>query len=349
VALAFAVGFPAVFTGIVIHIIGPVKNSHIGSGDYTGFGLLATGGALAMLGIVVLFRSLPSWWYRAGAALAAVPVAALVLLPLGVAIFATHAPRYIITPQDLGRPYEDVSFETSDGLTIRGWYVPSQNGAAVMVIHGSSGARIRPLDHARMLVRHGYGVLLFDVRGHGESDGATNAFGWGAHPDAIAASEYLSSRPDVDDGRVGVMGVSMGAEIALDAATYAPAFRAIVADGAGGRSVNEVSSLGLTPGNAVNWLMMGSITAFTGALSGTWQPSSIEDRAPRIDTPTLLIASQNIAEERDLNRIWVDAMPPTVATLWEVDAGHTGGLKTHPAEYEERVMGFFDAQLLTTP
>ena len=55
-----------------------------------------------------------------------------------------------------------------------------------------------PAAHARMLVRHGYGVLLFDRRGEGESDGDPNAWGWGGDRDLQAAIAWLAARPDVD-------------------------------------------------------------------------------------------------------------------------------------------------------
>jgi hypothetical protein len=45
------------------------------------------------------------------------------------------------TPRDAGSDYEDVSFPTEDGLTLRGWYLPSSNGAAVMVPHGFGNNR----------------------------------------------------------------------------------------------------------------------------------------------------------------------------------------------------------------
>lgn len=341
VALVFAVA--AITTGAVIHVVGAIKNG-AGSGDYSGFAWLGAGLVLLVLALVVLVRSLPGWRWR----IAAVPVGALIvmwgLFPLGIAVYATHAPRYVITDVDLGRPYEDVSFETSDGLTIRGWYVPSQNGAAVMVVHGSGGARIRPVDHARMLVRHGYGVLLFDARGHGESDGDTNAYGWGTGRDVEAAAAYLAARPDVVDGRVGALGVSMGAESALEGASSGDALRAVVSDGAGVRSINELRSLPLTWSRA---LSMPSYAAVNGAitlLEGTPPPPALEDRVRRIQAPTLLISSK-VAEEQQINRIWRDKMTAPVV-LWELpDTGHTAGLRTHPDEYESRVISFLDTHL----
>ena len=73
---------------------------------------------------------------------------------------------------------------TSDGLRLAGWYVPSRNGAAVIAFPGRNG----PQAHTRMLARHGYGVLLFDRRGQGESEGDPHGLGWEGEKDIKAAS-----------------------------------------------------------------------------------------------------------------------------------------------------------------
>src|SRR3546814_11399716 len=90
-----------------------------------------------------------------------------------------------------------------------------------------------------MLVRHGYGVLLYDSRGHGESEGDTVTLGWGAYSDGIAAAEYLAGRDDVDATRTGALGMSMGAELAWEAAAPDAGDAAIVADGPGGRTFRD--------------------------------------------------------------------------------------------------------------
>ena len=107
-----------------------------------------------------------------------------------------------------------MSFTTSDGLRLAGWYVPSRNRAAVIVSPGRSG----PIAHARMLARHGYGVLLFDRRGEGESEGDFNAFGWGGDADIKAALTFLTNRSDVDSARIGGLGLSVGGEMMLETA-----------------------------------------------------------------------------------------------------------------------------------
>jgi pimeloyl-ACP methyl ester carboxylesterase len=343
-AVAFSFGVAALSAGAVIHVIAIVKNG-FGSGDATGVALVFAGPPLILLGIVMLFRAIPRKRYRVAAAPFALVVLLWVVAPLGLATYMTHAPRYEITPQDLGRPYEDVSFETSDGITIHGWYVPSQNGAAVLVAHGSGGARIRPISHARMLVERGYGVLVFDARGHGESDGGTNALGWGAWRDVVAAAVYLDGRADVEDGRIGALGLSMGAEMALEAAAHDVPLDAVVADGAGGRSFNETRSLGFSWKTAFGDSLAAALNVATVALSGTAIPTALEDQVGSITAPTLYISSTQVGEERDLNRIWIDKTTAP-SELWELDAPHTGGLRTQPDAYEAKVMSFFEQKLL---
>jgi X-Pro dipeptidyl-peptidase-like protein len=87
---------------------------------------------------------------------------------------------------------------------LEGWYVPSRNGAAVIAFPGRKG----PQRQTRMLARHGYGVLLFDRRGEGRSDGEPNAFGWGGDRDIKAAIAFLQRRSDVDPDRIGGIGLS---------------------------------------------------------------------------------------------------------------------------------------------
>jgi predicted acyl esterase len=87
--------------------------------------------------------------------------------------------------------HDHISFTTSDGLTLAGWYVPSKNGPAVISFPGRAGSQ-KP---ARVLARHGYGVLVFDRRGEGESEGEPNAFGWGGDRDIRPRSSSCSTGP----------------------------------------------------------------------------------------------------------------------------------------------------------
>ena len=114
--------------------------------------------------------------------------------------------------------YKTVHFTTSDDVKLEGWYRPSRNGASVLVVSGGGSNRMGPLRHAKMLERQGYGVLVYDPRGLGHSEGTPNSYGWGWDKDVDAALAYLKQRDDVEDGRIGVLGLSTGADMAIDAA-----------------------------------------------------------------------------------------------------------------------------------
>jgi pimeloyl-ACP methyl ester carboxylesterase len=349
--LALSLGFLALIPGATIHLAGVIKNDEFVRSDYTGLAMALAGLALGVLGAVQLTRAIPRKRYRPLMIPAALLSLLVFILPIALAVYVTHVPRYVIEPQDLGAPYEEVSFETSDGLTLRGWYVPSKNGAAVAVVHGSGGSRNRPVEHVRMLIRNGYGVLVFDVRGHGESDGGGQALGWGAHPDAAAAAAFLESRDDVEPGRIGLLGLSMGAEIAVTAAAEDDSYAAIVADGPSGRTFADARDSDVP---TVNKFLEygGSFVAeyAVAALSTTMPPPALTSLSARIEEPVLYIASGEVGFERTLvTKIAERSGGPS--ELWVIDgAGHTEGLKNFPQAYEQRVIKFFDRLLLeTTP
>ena len=119
---------------------------------------------------------------------------------------------------------------------------------------------------------------------------------------------------------------------------------AIVADGAGVRSVVELKDLSLGA-SFIQWPIAGAMTVGTAVIKGDMPPSAMSGKVDDIQSPVMYIASQNVDDELELNRKWADKTNAE-HELWEVDAGYTGGLKTHPAEYETRVIAWFDAHLL---
>ena len=253
-----------------------------------------------------------------------------------------HVARDAVPAPHLGAPHENVTLTTSDGLKLKGWYVPSRNGAAVIAFPGRKG----PQPHARMLIRHGYGVLLIDRRGEGESEGDPSTRGWGGARDLHAAVAYLQRRPDVERGRIGGLGLSVGGEMMIEAAASTPGLSAVASEGAGIRSVSELFDI---PGGQ-KWTVatfLAMETAATAVFSNHAQPANlgelVEKVAPR---PLLLMYSPHgQGGEVELNPIYHRRAGAT-ATLWGIQgAGHVGGIRAQPKEYERRVVGFFDAAL----
>jgi len=131
-----------------------------------------------------------------------------------------------------GLVYEDVSVTTPDGLKLVGWYVPSQNGAAIMAQHGYTSDRRELLEEAAMLNKHGYGVLLTSVRAHDLSDGEVISFGFNEMQDLEAWYQYLRKRGEVDPDRIGILGNSMGGSLVIQYAAQNDNIRATVAHSA---------------------------------------------------------------------------------------------------------------------
>jgi hypothetical protein len=318
--------------------------------DFTGLLSLAAGVMLLGLGAATLWRTRRTdgsllWRYprRALLGAAGVVVLGLVLVPIGLGYVTTHTGRAVVPPDHLGVAHEDVKFTTSDGLELEGWYVPSKNGAAVIAFPGRNG----PQAKTRMLARHGYGVLLFDRRGEGRSDGEPNSWGWGGEADIKAAIAYLQHRPDVDPDRIGGIGLSVGGEMMIEAAAETDELAAVVSEGAGARSTKEDMD---QDAPALERYTLGAImsvakTAAVAVSSNQAPPANLKDLAAKIEQPMLLITAPEKGVGEELNRGYAKAAGDS-ATLWEIpESTHVGGQEARPAEYERRVVGFFDEAL----
>jgi pimeloyl-ACP methyl ester carboxylesterase len=134
------------------------------------------------------------------------------------------------TPESLGATYQDVEFQTSDGVTIRGWLLPSTSQRITIIYsHGLFRSRRELLARAVELWRLGYGALLYDSRNHGLSGTAKVSLGYFERLDARAAVKFLLEDARSQD-RIVMFGISMGAGAALLAAAETPDVTAVIAD-----------------------------------------------------------------------------------------------------------------------
>ena len=363
--IASLVGYPSLRAGLratlalalgVLSIVGGAgeagyyaREVGLSGDDYTGLLMIPAGIALVSLGALTLWRTRKTddrlrrrSVRRLGLALAAIVVLAVVIFPIAQSYVITHAARAVVPEPRLGAAHEDVTLTTSDGLELSGWYVPSRNGAAVIAFPGRSG----PQRQARMLVGHGYGVLLFDRRGEGESEGDPNTLGWGLVRDLEAALAFLERRADVEPGRIGGIGLSVGGELLLEAAAEDERLAAVVSEGAGIRSAREAA---LAPGvqRVIALPIWTTTTVATAVFSNHLPPPSLQDVVARIaPRPVFLIYAGNGQGGEELSADYFEAAGEP-KTLWEIpEAGHTGGIEARPAEYERRVTTFFDRALL---
>jgi hypothetical protein len=274
-------------------------------------------------------------------AVVAVPlVFFLVVFPIAFPYGYTHVGNTTTMPE-LGAGEQAVTVTTSDSLELEAAYIPAKNRAAMIVYPGATRT-----EQALMFARHGYGVLLLTPRGQGGSEGDINR--WAGDTDLLAGVEYLRSRQDVDDGRIGAIGFSIGGEQLLEAAARSDGIAAAVSEGAGGR-VGETDTSGTVwPLRPLAEAAMLVMTTATTVFQNHGPHPRIEERigliAPR--SVFLVYAVPGIGEE-DIRQPQFFAAAGEPKAIWRVPGSdHTGGFEAQPAEYERRVIAFLDEALL---
>ncbi|HET6858331.1 MAG TPA: CocE/NonD family hydrolase [Streptomyces sp.] len=344
-ALAFGV---ATLTNGALHVMHISADGPSGS-DVTGALAAGAGATLVLMSGVLPFLHRGErghGWRRRWAVRVAVTAALALLVPFGLAsvsvgIVQAHRPRMPIGDPPTAA-YQPVSFEATDGLELSGWYLPSRNGAAVLLVSTASGDRHRTEKHARLLSEHGYGVLLYDARGAGQSEGSPNGYGWDWGHDISGALDYLRNRPDVQPDRIGGLGLSTGADALIEAAARDRRLGAVVADGATMHSFADIP-----PEDRLTSAYMLPVMATVQLISGSRPGPPLEDLVGRVSpTPLLLVAAGSLPGEIRINTIYARAAREPI-DLWTLpDARHTRAIRDEAAEYERRVVDHFDAALL---
>ena len=283
-----------------------------------------------------------SIWMIMGIAAACLIVTAYLLYPMGFGLFASI--RVSKAPGTAPAGFADVELNTADGVKLAGWWRPGANGAAIILLPGSNSNRDAQRPYADFLSKSGYGVLAIDLRGHGASGGNANAYGWQCLADVAAAVEFLKNQPGVQF--IGALGLSMGGETLLGAASYCPEIKAIVSEGASHRCTADYLALPSNQSLIRSWttrVMYWSVGLFTGQRQPTPIVYSIQN-AP--GTSYLLIAAGTLQKEIDYNSLFEKAAGESAA-LWAVPGvGHTGAYAANGEEYAERVTKFFNNSLL---
>ena len=133
-----------------------------------------------------------------------------------------------LTPRALKMGYEDASFRTADGLTLRGWYIPAARTTekTLILLHGYPADKGDILP-ALAFLHDDFNLLLFDFRYLGESEGSYSSAGAKEVEDLLAAIRFLKARGIKE---VGVWGFSMGGAVALMALEKASEIRAVVSE-----------------------------------------------------------------------------------------------------------------------
>lgn len=243
------------------------------------------------------------------------------------------------TPARYGIPYQEITLTTSDGLRLRAWYTPPQNGAVVLVVHGYATAR--PADIHSLFARNHYGVISPDLRAHGESEGEMCTFGYSETLDIEAVLEFALAQPGVE--RVGAWGGSLGGATVIMAAARRPEIEAVVADSAYAALADELEIM-------VRLALLRPLVRFFAereagiSIHDVCPEDVIGQISPR---PVFIIQglADTIVSPESGERLYNAAGEPK--RLWaEPGIGHLEMMHRFPTEYERRMIAFFDESLL---
>lgn len=245
------------------------------------------------------------------------------------------------SPTRFGAAFEKISFRTADGLTLRGWYIPPQNGAVILLLHPYYGDRMAVMRPAEMLYRHGYGLLMYDQRASGESDGSLRSLGWLDIPNVQEAVNFLAARqPDV---KIGISGCSSGGAIALGGAAFSPQIGAVAADAPSPLSWEENRpDFRADPFHAITFTAYFHIVALQ---AGTYAPISTLEAIRAVSPRPILFISTGLGAEKARVQSYYQAASGPKVHFNLPDSGHCAAPYTHPIEYEQALVEFFDTYL----
>ena len=258
------------------------------------------------------------------------------------------------TPADFGRVYESVRFMSRRGdVMLDGWYLPGLGGMPVAIlVHGIGSNRTggSMTELACMMNERGYGVLVFDLRGHGESGDGLMSGGWHERMDVLGAVDYLLGR-EVPPDSIGVLGFSLGAAACALAAAEEPRIRAAVLDCPFARASELIQNEAELRTPLPGWVAL-IFKPLALLLAGRLYDIDVgavapEDAVAKLDYPVMVIVTPDDDRVPPSHGVRVHEAAQEGSELWIVeDVEHCCAFAEHRDEYVERVCGYFEARLL---
>ena len=267
---------------------------------------------------------------------------AVVLLGFVEVNNALHPPRIIPPGNTLRKykiPFQSLDLITTDGIRLSAWYTPPRNGAVILLAHGYGDNR--PEWVHELLAKKGYGVMAWDARAHGQSDGEISTIGYLEVLDVKAALDYVLTQPDVQ--HIGAWGGSMGGATLIRAAADFPEIEALFIDSSFDSLDDEFNFL--VPYPVINPLAKIIASVETGISFDQVDPlGDIARISPR---PVYIVhgTGDTVAPPDAGKKLYEAAKDPRF--LWEAqDVKHLMIYLDNPRKYQRRLIDFFNEWLL---
>ena len=293
------------------------------------------------------------WWHIIIIVVVLVLAGAFVGLSIYLGNSTTTVERVPVeeNPTDLGLAYEDIEFTShDDALTLRGWYLPAGDSECIIImVHGGDMHRADPsigmLDIAVALVEHDYNVLMFDLRGHGESGGERMSAGYYEKNDLLGAIEFSKGR---GFERIGVLGFSMGGATTLMTAAESDDIDCIASDSSFA-DLADIMGREFKARSGFPEFFLSPVLTMVKIIYGVdfkaVKPvAAVPEISPR---PIFFIhgAEDTFVPTEHVHRLAEAADNPR-NELWIVPgAGHVKSYMTVPDDYIGKITGFFDGVL----
>jgi uncharacterized protein len=256
----------------------------------------------------------------------------------------------IASPASVGLTFQNISFDSRvDNVPLDGWFIPASGKAVLVLINGGFQNRVDPvvdtLGLAHDLQQQGYNILLFDLRGRGDSEGTAHSLS-NENKDIGGAIDYLESRGYPAD-KIGLIGFCSGAAnacifasqnkiggLVLDACF--PSVESMVYNQAANHGIPQALVDAFLPAVRV------SAEVFYG-----YKEINPIDVVSKIQCPIFFIHEQDDDLVSSADDVALDKASGNPAdVLWEVDATpHVETYRNYPSEYVTKVSEFFNSAL----
>ena len=250
---------------------------------------------------------------------------------------------------------EEVRFPSREpAIEVAAWWLPAADAApAVVVVHGLNGCRRHHevLLPAGMLHRHGFSILLIDLRDHGESTREDGRFAGGTdeYLDVLGGWDWLVREQGLSPGEIGLAGISMGAASVMIAAGEEPEVAAVWED-SGYSDISVAIRAELARNDYPEFLAVGGVL-IARLISGDDLESLSPLAAARKLAGRPLFVTHGTADTR-LSVTYAHDLVGAVKSdggavdSWIIDgAGHVEGMLLDPLGYEARLTRFFRSSL----
>ena len=238
-----------------------------------------------------------------------------------------------------------IDFQAEDGVPLRGWYRAPAQPAAVLLVHGHGANRMQMLAEAELLAGEGFGVLLFDLRAHGESGGEVATSGAHEQLDVRAALAALRRQPGMPGVRIGAIGFSVGGIALAGAAARDEAVAALVLQAAAPTLAENFDADFPKDRPGERWT-----NRAVHEQTGKFRIADVRpiDHVPRLaKRPLLLVYGERDPMFSQATRERMLQAAGDGASLWVVPgAGHGHYLEADRAGYVARVLPFLRRALL---